>query len=326
MMRGALFAVFWMAAVATIAVAPGARGSGDPSSADALYELIDVRLELMQAVAAHKWQSQDPVEDLPREAMVVTAAVADGLRHGFKPSTSTATVRSTDRGSQGNPAVLDRPLAGEDEPAVVRRSEYYPSPAIARAWCADHRCGGAPESRAFDRDDSNHWCRPKVSARPAVQRFTRHWLGLREIRHRLEQILDTGTLRVGTTRRLRPLLGSRGRQRLSRHRHRSGTDLAASLGVAVQFVATSWPTSVGGSGRRPLRYRHEWCLPHPRACPSGLFFAFAYHEGGKLPIVRCAEVDRFDTLAEIDAAGCAGDRESRRYQRGIRRQQHSSGR
>ncbi|MCW3479101.1 transporter substrate-binding domain-containing protein [Neisseriaceae bacterium JH1-16] len=78
--------------------------------------------------------------------------------------------------------------------------------------------------------------------------------------------------------------------------------LAASLGARVQFVPTSWPKlmddftagkcdiAAGGISVSLDRQRKAW-------------FSAPYMVNGKAPLVRCADVKRYQTLADIDKPG-----------------------
>jgi len=78
--------------------------------------------------------------------------------------------------------------------------------------------------------------------------------------------------------------------------------LAASLGAKVQFVPTSWPKlmddftagkcdiAAGGISVSLDRQRKAW-------------FSAPYMVNGKAPLVRCADVKRYQTLTDIDQAG-----------------------
>ena len=76
-------------------------------------------------------------------------------------------------------------------------------------------------------------------------------------------------------------------------------DLAASLGVTLEFVPTSWPTlledladgawdvAMSGVSRTLARQRHA-------------VMSRGYHSGGKTPIARCERAAEFAGLAAID--------------------------
>ncbi len=119
----------------------------------------------------------------------------------------------------------------------------------------------------------------------------------------LDRVLEAGELRIGTTGDYPPFT-----ERAKQSDDYGGIDidlarnLAASLGVAPVFVETSWPAlmddlaadrfdiAMGGISRSLLRQR-------------AAFFSAPYYRFGKTPISRCADRDRFDTLAKIDRPG-----------------------
>ena len=70
----------------TIIGTSGARGQ---TAIDRLQSLVDTsvhRLLIAQQVALAKWDSGAEVEDLPREAQIITAAVRDGASRGLDPT------------------------------------------------------------------------------------------------------------------------------------------------------------------------------------------------------------------------------------------------
>jgi cyclohexadienyl dehydratase len=116
---------------------------------------------------------------------------------------------------------------------------------------------------------------------------------------RLDDVLARGTLRACTTGDYKPY--SYYRQDDGRF---EGIDidmtesLAKSLGVKAEFVKTTWPTllsdfiakcdvAVGGVSTTLERQKHA-------------FFTTAYQVDGKTPIVRCADVGKYQTIAQID--------------------------
>lgn len=120
---------------------------------------------------------------------------------------------------------------------------------------------------------------------------------------RLDEIVTRGTLRVGMTGDYLPFTGL---DKDSGQFRGFDVDMAGALGhalgVKVEFIKTSWPKlsadfeadrfdiAMGGVSVTLDRQK------------KGLFSTPILREG-KTPIARCADKDRFNTLAEIDRPG-----------------------
>lgn len=116
----------------------------------------------------------------------------------------------------------------------------------------------------------------------------------------LDQVLERGYVRVCTTGDYKPFTyfnPETGKfQGIDIDMAR---DLAAELGVEVRFVKTSWPTlmsdltagkcdiAMGGISVNLERQKKA-------------YFSIPYLSGGKTPITRCENVNRFQTLEQID--------------------------
>jgi chorismate mutase len=77
-------------AVAWLFAAPPSYSA--PADSDAFLPLLDMtvaRLHIARQVALSKWDSQKPVEDLPREAQVIKAAADDARALGVPPQLAT---------------------------------------------------------------------------------------------------------------------------------------------------------------------------------------------------------------------------------------------
>ena len=269
----------------------------------ALEQLIAERLELMQAVAAYKWRHQLPVEDVARERRVLEGAVSRALEKGLTTDSASrffraqieaakeiqhywlahwrqrdiAPARIPDLDTETRPALLA--LGQQIVDAVPRRSGA--SAEKLAALLASVK-GLSPETAAAI-----------VAALDDLAFYP----------DRLTQVLASGRLRVGTTGDYPPFT-----HRASVEDPLRGIDIAmaedlgAALGVEVQFVATSWPglmddlaagkfdIAMGGISRTLERQKRG-------------FFSIPYHVGGKTPIGRCADRERFSSLAAIDTAG-----------------------
>jgi cyclohexadienyl dehydratase len=115
---------------------------------------------------------------------------------------------------------------------------------------------------------------------------------------RLDEVLARGTLRACTTGDYKPYSFDKG------DGHFEGIDidmtesLAKSLGVKAEYIKTSWPDlmndfvakcDIGMGGVSPTLERQR------RA-----FFTQAYMIDGKTPIVRCSDVSKYQSIAQID--------------------------
>jgi len=117
---------------------------------------------------------------------------------------------------------------------------------------------------------------------------------------RLDAIIAGGVLRVGTTGDYRPfafLDKASGAY--------SGLDidlaqsLAAALGVKIEYVATTWPNLGKDFDGGAFDIAMGGVSITLERAKKG-FFSIPYLREGKTPIARCADKDKYRTLAEID--------------------------
>ncbi|WP_323119324.1 transporter substrate-binding domain-containing protein [Burkholderia alba] len=115
---------------------------------------------------------------------------------------------------------------------------------------------------------------------------------------RLDEVLARGTLRVCTTGDYKPYSYYRADGTFEGIDIDMAESLAKSLGVKTAFVKSTWPTltgdfvakcdiAVGGVSTTLDRQKR-------------VFFTAPYATDGKTPIVRCADVDKYQTVAQID--------------------------
>ena len=121
--------------------------------------------------------------------------------------------------------------------------------------------------------------------------------------NRLDDILARGALRVGTTGDYKPFSfrGQAADPFVGLDVELAGL-LAKSLGVKVELVPTSWPTlmkdladdrfDIAMSGVSISLERQKKAL-----------YSIPYLRDGKTPITRCENVERFQTLGQIDQSG-----------------------
>jgi cyclohexadienyl dehydratase len=115
---------------------------------------------------------------------------------------------------------------------------------------------------------------------------------------RLDEVIARGTLRVCTAGDYKPYSYYRPDGTFEGIDIDMTASLAKSLGVKTEFVKTTWSNlmtdflakcdvAVGGVSTLLERQKHA-------------FFTEAYQVDGKTPIVRCDDVARYQTLAQID--------------------------
>lgn len=285
------------------AAAHAAGAAPHAACAAALFERIDARLELMDEVAAYKWQHGLPIEDLGREAVVLDQAAADALRFGLAPdSVRELFAAQIDAakviqgywferwaGGEAPPPAPD--LAAEVRPALLRLG--------AEILAAASTAGEATLAAPGDLAGAIAVTGLDVSARAALLDAV---AGLERYPHRLAQILDTGVLRVGTTGDYAPFshrddgAAPEGIDvELARH-------LGDALGVRVAFVATTWPTLMAdlAAGRYDVAMSG---VSRTLARQRAAFQSRPYYVGGKAPIARCGDAGRFAGLEAIDRPG-----------------------
>jgi cyclohexadienyl dehydratase len=115
---------------------------------------------------------------------------------------------------------------------------------------------------------------------------------------RLDEVIARGTLRVCTTGDYKPYSYYRPDGTFEGIDIDMTASLAKSLGVKTEFVKTTWSNltndflakcdvAVGGVSTSLERQKHA-------------FFTQPYQADGKTPIVRCDDVARYQTVAQID--------------------------
>jgi len=120
---------------------------------------------------------------------------------------------------------------------------------------------------------------------------------------RLDQILQRGTLRVGTTGDYRPFTSlDKSTGAYSGFDIDLAQSLGAALGVKVEFVATSWPNLAHDFDAGAFDIAMGGVSVTLERAKKG-FFSLPYLREGKTPIARCADGDKYATLDAIDRAG-----------------------
>jgi cyclohexadienyl dehydratase len=117
---------------------------------------------------------------------------------------------------------------------------------------------------------------------------------------RLEQILQRGVLRVGTTGDYRPFTAlDKASGAYSGFDIDLARSLAEALGVRVEFEPTTWSTLARDFDAGAFDIAMGGVSVTLDRARKG-FFSAPYMREGKTPIARCADKDRFATLDDID--------------------------
>lgn len=118
----------------------------------------------------------------------------------------------------------------------------------------------------------------------------------------LDRVLQSGVLRVCTTGDYRPFTYLQPDGSYVGIDIEQADSLAKALGVKVQFVKTTWPTLMKDfdGGKCDIAMGG---ISVTLARMKTAAFTIHYLVDGKTPIVRCADVDKYQTLAQIDQPG-----------------------
>ncbi len=280
-----------------------------------LLNLVDQRLQLMQDVAAYKYANHIAIENKAREKIVLASALASARKHQLDPATLEPFFRlqiefakilqkswiekwQAEGGlSQGTDAIAD--LNDNIRPKLIALG----------AQLVEQIPLALPELQAADSFDQHLKTINAAITTPFVssemQRgLLESLLQIRKLSPRqssvLANILHSGVLRVGTTVDYPPFsFIDKASGEYSGIDIDLARNLAATLGVKLHFVKTSWPglmadlaankydIGMSGISRTLLRQRTA-------------FFSDAYSTGGKTPIARCDAVTELNSLNKID--------------------------
>ncbi len=254
----------------------------------------------MKDVAAYKWLNGRPIEDLAREEAVLESAATAALRVGVTQQSSRHFFSVQIRAAKEIQAYWFTVWRAGAEPhhAPDLDTELRPRLIDLGSAITDQLAGPVPAQ------DANRFKRVVTVA--GLSDTTRDalfeaLLAVRLYPDRLTQILESGKLRVGTTGDYAPFSYLKDRAFLGIDVDMA-QDLAQSLDVEVVFTQTSWPMlmedlvagkydiAMSGVSRSLARQRKG-------------YFSHNYHTGGKTPIIRCSDRDRFRSLSDIDRSG-----------------------
>ena len=120
---------------------------------------------------------------------------------------------------------------------------------------------------------------------------------------RLDDILARGVLRVGTTGDYRPFTAlDKSSGAYAGFDIDLAQSLGAALGVKVEFEPTSWPNLARDFQAGAFDIAMGGVSVTLDRAKKG-FFSIPYMREGKTPIARCADTEKFQTLADIDRPG-----------------------
>ena len=309
---------FWLLlALAWSNAATGAEPAHPTPPLAQLLALIDARLELMRDVALYKFRSAAPIAAPARERRVIDAAVDAASRAGLDPETTArffdAQISAAKAVQQGWITQWGRTPPSPSERAPDLATELRPQLLALGEALVVALAGAEPTLREAALVDAH---RSQFNSSVAVEHLTAPaanslfdaMLAVRANRSAqtvnvLHAVLARGYLRVGTTGDYPPFShwdASAGRF--------VGIDiamsekLAQSLNVEVRHVRTSWPALMADltAGRFDIAMSG---VTHTLERQRQGLFSGAYHLGGKTPIVRCTDVDRFSGMDRIDQPG-----------------------
>lgn len=282
-----------------------------------LCRLVDERLELMKAVALYKRAHQLPVEDLKREQAIIDRVASDAGQLGLDPTTTQAFFQAQmEAGKQLQHGWLQQwqqqppqglevvDLAKEIRPRLDQiNSRMLVALKAALPTLVETDLYTAHQAQFNQQVDA------ELLGDTGRQALLTTLLAVRAASaaippySRLDQVIARGYLRIGTTGDYPPF--SEWRQAdngLAGIDVELARELAKSLGVEARFVQTSWPQLSSDL----LANRYDLAMSGVSITLArqqiGLF-SQRYHLGGKTPIARCSERERFSSLERIDQPG-----------------------
>jgi cyclohexadienyl dehydratase len=264
------------------------------ASAEPIEQLLKQRLGYMKDVAAYKWHKRMPVEDKARELLVLKNAVEHGLRFGFKPESSRQFFQ------------IQIEAAKEIQQYWITQWNNQPREAPSVTPDLNHEIRPAlillgnqiTQSLASVTHINSDLIRIEGLSTETLGRLANAIMHIQRFPNRLAQVLSTGVLRIGTTGDYAPF-SLKAEDSYQGVDIDMGTNLAESLGVEITWIATTWPTLMSDLAEGKFDIGMSGISINLVRQRTGLFSS-AYHQGGKTPIIRCTDIDRFRTLTDID--------------------------
>jgi len=308
-----LMAVF-IASVAAASPSRGAQSSALDPALDTLFQLIAQRLNVMAGVANYKWQRSLPIEDLAREVLVLDNAVAGAAQFGLQAQSSRAffgvqieAAKEIQRAWFLQWQQRGAPPPGPDLNTEIRPRLIELGRQILRQAQLSAISLGDADSQAVEQRfialvevkylSDNTRLELLASLKKMLAEHSEPIAA-----NRLQQILQRAEIRVGTTGDYAPFseldVDSGDYSGIDIDMAR---DLAASLGVKLILVATTWPTLAADFSADKFDLAMSGVSINLKRQRLG-FFSDPYHRGGKTPIALCSKISQFDSLEKIDRA------------------------
>ena len=274
------------------------------AQAQSLDELVTARLSQMKDVAAYKWINNRAIEDLEREKVVIDNAVNVGLSYQLETR------------SYGN--FFKEQISAAKEIQRYWFALWSLEPKLAPASAPNLVDDIRPELIRLGNEITKALGQKSTLSRPlsveglslqTQKRLVDAANNIETYQSKMRQVLASRKLRVGTTGDYKPFsfLHPESSDNTQSNQFTGidielAKDLAASLDAELILVQTSWPTlmqdladgkfDIGMSGisRNLNRQRTS-------------FFSIPYHVGGKTPIIRCSDAEKYQTLSDINRGG-----------------------
>lgn len=277
-----------------------------PAPVSRLLDLTAQRLRIADEVAHTKWNTHGAIEDLARERQVVTDTTTLAARQGVPEALAREYISAQIEANKAVQWTLHREwtqantppfaktadLAGDIRPRLdALTSKLVDSLAKAAPVLASSNAAEMLAARPQG-VDTLAW---KVALAPLTART-----GAQPGESRLDVVQRSSLLRICMTGDYKPFtIWRKDTFAFDGVDVEMGRQLAASLKVDVQFVPTTWATLMADfQANRCDLVSGGVSVTLDRA--RNAFFSVPVQTDGKTPIVRCADKDRFQTLAQID--------------------------
>jgi cyclohexadienyl dehydratase len=284
MLKGIAFLLLFSAVVAAESAELGA--------------LVRDRLSLMNNVAAYKWAHGLPIEDLAREQIVLEQAVQRSLRRALRSEDTRRFFGQQISAAKEIQAYWFSYWQNHLAPVAPPDLEADIRPRLIRL--GNQIIDRLNTATTITRDSFLSTMAMDGLSKQRAELLYEASISIDSYPDALTQILDSGYLRVGTTGDYAPFSF-----RVSNASVFTGIDidlaydLAATLDVKILFIETSWPTLLKDLGDGLFDIAMTGVSRNLQRAQVG-YFSDPYHVGGKTPISRCADKDKYSNLVGID--------------------------